>query len=73
MEGGANLEPGRTRPNFVSFEAFSASIWEGNGMLLEAQRKRIVEVGLEALRRGIVHGTAGNFSERDRESGLIAI
>ncbi len=42
-------------------------------MLLEAQRNRIVEVGLEALRRGIVHGTAGNFSERDRETGLIAI
>ena len=28
---------------------------------------------MEALRRGIVHGTAGNFSERDRETGLIAI
>ncbi len=42
-------------------------------MLLETQRTRIVETGLEALRRGIVHGTAGNFSERDRETGLIAI
>lgn len=42
-------------------------------MLLIEQRKRVVEVGLEALRRGIVHGTAGNFSERDRETGLIAI
>lgn len=42
-------------------------------MLLEEQRKRVVETGLEALRRGIVHGTAGNFSERDRASGLIAI
>lgn len=42
-------------------------------MLLVEQRKRVVEVGLEALRRGIVHGTAGNFSERDRDSGLIAI
>ncbi len=42
-------------------------------MLLEAQRTRIVETGLEALRRGIVHGTAGNFSERDRATGLIAI
>ncbi|MCA9858130.1 MAG: class II aldolase/adducin family protein [Thermomicrobiales bacterium] len=42
-------------------------------MLLEAQRRRVVEVGLEALRRGIVHGTAGNFSERERETGLIAI
>ncbi len=42
-------------------------------MLLREQRRRVVETGLEALRRGIVHGTAGNFSERDRESGLIAI
>lgn len=42
-------------------------------MLLEEQRKRVVEAGMEALRRGIVHGTAGNFSERDRASGLIAI
>ncbi len=42
-------------------------------MLLELQRRRIVDVGMEALRRGIVHGTAGNFSERDRETGLIAI
>lgn len=42
-------------------------------MLLEEQRRRVVETGLEALRRGIVHGTAGNFSERDRETGLIAI
>jgi L-ribulose-5-phosphate 4-epimerase len=42
-------------------------------MLLGEQRRRVVEAGLEALRRGIVHGTAGNFSERDRETGLIAI
>lgn len=28
---------------------------------------------MEALRRGIVHGTAGNFSIRDRASGLVAI
>ena len=42
-------------------------------MLLGEQRRRIVETGIEALRRGIVHGTAGNFSERDRESALIAI
>lgn len=42
-------------------------------MLLIEQRKRVVEAGNEALRRGIVHGTAGNFSERDRETGLIAI
>lgn len=42
-------------------------------MLLQELRERIVEAGLEALRRGIVHGTAGNFSLRDAESGLIAI
>lgn len=42
-------------------------------MLLEAQRRRVVEIGMEALGLGIVHGTAGNFSERDRETGLIAI
>lgn len=42
-------------------------------MLLREQRERVVEAGMEALRRGIVHGTAGNFSERDRQTGLIAI
>ena len=42
-------------------------------MLLVDQRKRVVDAGMEALRRGIVHGTAGNFSERDRATGLIAI
>ena len=29
--------------------------------------------GLEALARGVVHGTAGNMSIRDPETGLIAI
>lgn len=42
-------------------------------MLLAGLRDEIVAAGLEALRRGIVHGTAGNFSIRDRETGLIAI
>lgn len=42
-------------------------------MLLLELRERIVAAGLEALARGIVHGTAGNFSIRDRESGYIAI
>lgn len=42
-------------------------------MLLEAERAAVVEVGLEALRRGVVHGTAGNMSLREPESGLIAI
>ena len=42
-------------------------------MLLEGLREQVVAVGLEALARGIVHGTAGNMSVRDPESGLIAI
>lgn len=42
-------------------------------MLLADLRNQIVDAGMEALSRGIVHGTAGNFSLRDRESGLIAI
>jgi L-ribulose-5-phosphate 4-epimerase len=36
-------------------------------------RDQVVQVGMEALARGIVHGTAGNMSIRDPESGLIAI
>ncbi|MBX6722449.1 MAG: class II aldolase/adducin family protein [Dactylosporangium sp.] len=47
--------------------------WEESDVLLGELREAVVQVGLEALRRGIVHGTAGNFSIRDRESGLIAI
>lgn len=42
-------------------------------MLLAELRMRVVEVGLAALEVGIVHGTAGNMSERDPETGLIAI
>ena len=42
-------------------------------MLLEDLRKQVVKVGLEALSRGVVHGTAGNMSIRDPETGLIAI
>jgi L-fuculose-phosphate aldolase len=42
-------------------------------MLLGNLREQVVQVGLEALERGIVHGTAGNMSIRDEESGLIAI
>ena len=43
------------------------------GMLLERLRKQVVQVGLDALAHGIVHGTAGNMSIRDPETGLIAI
>jgi L-ribulose-5-phosphate 4-epimerase len=42
-------------------------------MLLEGLREQVVQVGLEALARGVVHGTAGNMSVRDAETGLIAI
>jgi L-fuculose-phosphate aldolase len=46
---------------------------EGAGVLLETLREQVVRVGMEALRRGVVHGTAGNMSLRDPETGLIAI
>ena len=42
-------------------------------MLLADLRRQVVEVGLEALARGVVHGTAGNMSVRDSDSRLIAI
>ena len=42
-------------------------------MLLPQLREQVIEVGLEAHRRGIVHGTAGNFSIRDDATELIAI
>ena len=38
-------------------------------MLLEHLREQVVQVGLDALARGIVHGTAGNMSIRDLETG----
>jgi L-fuculose-phosphate aldolase len=42
-------------------------------VLLATERAAVVEVGRKALRRGVVHGTAGNMSLREPESGLIAI
>ncbi len=42
-------------------------------MLLEQLREQVVAVGMAALERGVVHGTAGNMSVRDPETGLIAI
>jgi L-fuculose-phosphate aldolase len=41
--------------------------------VLEELRQQVVRVGLEALQRGVVHGTAGNMSVRDEATGLIAI
>ena len=42
-------------------------------MLLKELRKQVVRVGREALRSGVIHGTAGNMSVRDPASGLVAI
>lgn len=44
-----------------------------SSLLLADLREQVVRVGIEALARGVVHGTAGNMSVRDPESGLIAI
>jgi L-fuculose-phosphate aldolase len=46
---------------------------EEAAVLLEEQRERIVRAGMDALGQGIVHGTAGNFSEIDRDAGLVSI
>lgn len=46
---------------------------EEPAFLLAGLRQQVVQVGREALARGVVHGTAGNMSVRDPESGLIAI
>jgi L-ribulose-5-phosphate 4-epimerase len=42
-------------------------------LLLGHLREQVIGAGLEAHRRGIVYGTAGNFSIRDPESALVAI
>lgn len=42
-------------------------------MLLAEQRRQVVQVGLDALAHGVVHGTSGNMSIRDPATGLIAI
>jgi L-ribulose-5-phosphate 4-epimerase len=42
-------------------------------LILGHLREQVIEAGLEAHRRGIVYGTAGNFSIRDQDTGLIAI
>ncbi len=42
-------------------------------MLLAALREQVVEVGLQALERGVVHGASGNMSVRDPGTDLIAI
>jgi L-ribulose-5-phosphate 4-epimerase len=46
---------------------------EGSAMLLAGLRQEIVQTGINCLSLGIVHGTAGNFSRRCSETGLIAI
>jgi L-ribulose-5-phosphate 4-epimerase len=42
-------------------------------MLLESLRREVVAVGKRVLAAGLVRGTAGNFSARDFETGLIVI
>lgn len=42
-------------------------------MLLETQRKEIVEYGQKMLNSGLTESTGGNLSVLDTESGLIAI
>ena len=42
-------------------------------MMLAELRTGSRKVGMEALARGVVHGTAGNMSIRDPETDLIAI
>ncbi len=42
-------------------------------MMIEGLRKRVLEVALRCYRQGQMVSTAGNFSGRDPESGLIAI
>lgn len=44
-----------------------------SNVLLAELREQVVRVGMDALKLGIVHGTAGNMSLRDPASGLIAI
>jgi len=42
-------------------------------MILEAQRRKVIQTALEAVRRGLIILTAGNFSLRDPETGYICI
>lgn len=42
-------------------------------MLVESLRREVVAVGKRVLAAGLVRGTAGNFSARDPETGLVVI
>ena len=42
-------------------------------MLLVELREQVIAVAMEAHRRGVVYGTAGNFSIRDEATDLVAI
>ena len=64
---------GVARAEFGDESTRSNSRTRGETVLLANFREQVIEAGLEAHRRGIVYGTAGNFSIRDRETGLIAI
>jgi ribulose-5-phosphate 4-epimerase/fuculose-1-phosphate aldolase len=42
-------------------------------MRLAELREKVIDCAMEAFRRGVVYGTAGNFSVRDPETDLVAI
>ena len=42
-------------------------------MKYEHIRRQVLEAALEAVRLGLIHGTSGNISLRDRQAGVIAI
>jgi L-ribulose-5-phosphate 4-epimerase len=42
-------------------------------MLLQKLREKVIETCLKMLEEGVAHGTQGNVSAFDRESGLVAI
>jgi len=42
-------------------------------VLLENQRRKVIEIAQKALQQGLVYLTGGNFSLRDRETGYICI
>lgn len=42
-------------------------------MLLEEQRRKVIQIALEAAKQGLVILTVGNFSLRDPETGYVCI
>jgi L-ribulose-5-phosphate 4-epimerase len=71
QRGGTSLRFGRNESKSPSSVPLCKK--RERGVLLQELREQVVAAGMDALGRGIVHGTAGNFSIRDRDTGLIAI